>query len=691
MIARFLLFLSLLSLALVGARAAESGPFGGDRLTASLVTAENGITPDASTISAGLHVRLEGDWKTYWRTPGEVGLPPSIDWSASENVADVQLLYPAPTRFQAFGIENFGYKNEVLFPLEISLAELGRAAILRGSVNLLVCEVICVPETFDLTIDLPATDGGNVLDRDAAALIADFARRIPVARDLSATASLDGERLVVSASANGVGTVADAFPEFGEATFGAPDIRATARGEVWASFPVLRAPEAPGGSVTLVGSNGAITVPATLGNVVPTPPDGAEVVVALAAVSEADGSVWPMLALAFLGGLILNVMPCVLPVLSLKLASAAKLVGETEARVRAGFLATAAGVFAFVGVLALVLLALRGMGAAVGWGVQFQSPTFLAAVIALLTLFGLNLLGLFEISLPGRMNAWMAGRGGSGHLNDFATGAFAALLATPCSAPFLGTAVAFALAGTAPQLVGVFAALGLGLAFPYLLVAAVPRTVRLLPKPGPWMVALRRVLGVLVLAAAVWFVSILGASVGIPVASLAAVLGAIAAFAWREGRGAAVAVPLLLALAVIVPTLFVRDDPLIAASDPSHFVWERFDRAAIAPAVARGEVVFVDVTADWCLTCKANKASTLDRGTVANRLAGDDVRAMRADWTRPDDDIRRYLNANGRYGIPFNAVYGPGAPDGIVLSEVLTSDGVMDAIERAKGTPGEPL
>ena len=692
MIARVLLALSLTLLALAGARAAESEPFVGDRLSASFVTAENGIAPDASTISAGLYVQLEGDWKTYWRTPGEVGLPPSIDWSGSENVASANLLYPAPTRFQAFGIENFGYKNEVLFPIEIALTEPGKAVNLRGSINLLVCEVICVPETFALSLDLPAKGEGAKLDRDAAALIADYARRIPAEGEGIATAATDGERLVVSVPGSAVGAVTDVFPEFRDATFGAPDIRATTDGEVWASFLILRTPEAEGGAVTLTGSDGAVTVPVRVEQTVPRPPDGAEAVIAYAAIGEATGSLWAMLGLAFLGGLILNVMPCVLPVLSLKLASAAKLGGETDARVRSGFLATASGIFAFVGVLALVLLTLRSAGAAVGWGVQFQSPAFLAAVVVLLTLFGLNLLGLFEIALPERVNAWMVGRGGSGRAGDFATGAFAALLATPCSAPFLGTAVAFALAGSALQLLGVFAALGIGLAFPYVLVTAVPRMVRFLPKPGPWMVALRRVLGVLVLVASVWFVSILAASVGTPVASLTLLLGITAAFAWKGGgRTAAIAVPMLLVIGIAVPSLFVRDDPLVAVGDPSDFVWEPFDRTAIAPAIARGEVVFVDVTADWCLTCKANKASTLDRGTVSSRLAEDDVLALRADWTRPDDDIRRYLNANGRYGIPFNAVYGPGAPDGIVLSEVLTSDAVIDAIERAKGTPSGPL
>ena len=686
MLVRLIIALALLAI-VPFAQAATSQPFAGERLRATLLTAEDAVAPDASTISAGLRIELRDDWKTYWRTPGDVGLAPTIDWSASENVADATMLFPAPTRFRAFGIENFGYKDEVVLPIEIALRDTGEPVRLEGEINVLVCETICVPEAFSLSLDL-AVSADATIDREAGALIARFAERVPLELDGSAIAAIEGDRLVLTFKSethvSDASVPVDVFPEFENASFGAPDLQVAPGGEVWASFPILRAPDGPG-SVTLTNGSAAFSVQVPLGDVVPEVPVDARGVVAP---MEDDGSsLLTVLLLAFVGGLILNVMPCVLPVLSLKLASAAKLSGETDARIRNGFLVTAAGIMAFVLVLATALLAIRGMGAAVGWGVQFQSPWFLGAVVVMLTLFALNLMGVFEFALPERIGGRLGGERRHGYGDDFATGAFAALLATPCSAPFLGTAVAFALAGSSVQLFAIFVALGLGLALPYLLVAAVPRSVRFLPKPGPWMVALRRILGVLVLGAAVWFATILATSVGGAIALVTLVLAALAAFLWRErertllaGVGGA-----LLALAVLLPGLLAREPDVLLSQSQSDFVWEPFDRAAIAPAVARGEVVFVDVTADWCLTCKANKASTLDRGAVEVRLAADDVRALRADWTRPNEDIRRYLNANGRYGIPFNAVYGPAAPDGIVLSEVLTQDSVLDAIEQAKG------
>ena len=691
MVARALLIALLCALGSV-AQATTSDAFRSERVTARLLAAEDAIAPGARTVSAGLHVDLTGDWKTYWRTPGEVGLAPEIDWSASENVADARMLFPAPTRFRAFGIENFGYKDEVVFPIEIVLRDPGRPARLRGSVTLLVCETICVPEAFGLSLDLPAGDGDASVDRKAATLIARYAERVPERAPVEAQASLEADRLVVAIrpAFDAVPTTLDLFPEFEGGAFGPPDIRADASGSVWGSFPIVREPVASEGAITLAGSLAPITVPVALGDTAPLAPEGATAF-SVEPSATASASAFAMLGLAFVGGLILNAMPCVLPVLSLKLAGAAKLRAADARRVRGGFLATAAGILAFVLVLAILLLVLRGFSVAVGWGVQFQAPVFLATVVAILVLFGLNLLGVFEIALPERVNTWIGARGGSGYAGDFATGAFAALLATPCSAPFLGTAVAFALAGSAVQLLGIFVLLGLGLAAPYLLVAAVPRAVALLPAPGPWMVALRRILGVLLLGTAVWFVSILAASVGVVVAGVALALALAGALVIRDRDRPIVralgAIALLLAIAV--PTLLAREPEIALASDRSEFVWEPFDRAAIAPAVARGEVVFVDVTADWCLTCKANKASTLSRGPVADRLAAEDVRALRADWTRPNDDIRRYLNANERYGIPFNAVYGPGAPDGIVLSEVLTQSGVLEALERARGAPSE--
>jgi len=366
-----------------------------------------------------------------------------------------------------------------------------------------------------------------------------------------------------------------------------------------------------------------------------------------------------------------------------------KLEGAGRARVRWGFLASAAGVMAFMWGLAAVLFALRQAGVTVGWGLQFQNPVFLALMVAILAIFAANLAGAFEISLPPSLQTRLARAGGAGgHVGDFLTGAFAAVLATPCSAPFLGTAIAFALAGRGVDIALVFTFLGLGLAAPYLLVAARPGLVRHLPRPGRWMIALRVMLGLLLAVTAAWLVWVLRGVAG--TTTMLAVLGMTAGLVMllslsrlRCTVRAGLALPLVGIILFAAGDLADTSTPRALSSQVTE--WVRFDRAEIARRVSRGEVVFVDVTADWCLTCKANKALVLDREPVVSALAAEGVTPMQADWTRPDPAISRYLESFDRYGIPFNAVYGPAAPDGIVLPELLTPDVVMAALDDAVG------
>jgi suppressor for copper-sensitivity B len=389
--------------------------------------------------------------------------------------------------------------------------------------------------------------------------------------------------------------------------------------------------------------------------------------------------------IAVLGGLILNVMPCVLPVLSIKFASALKAADQSRARVRGGFLMSAAGVLAFMWLLAAGTLAARGMGLSVGWGLQFQNPYFLTVMLLVLTVFAANLAGLFEIALPQGWMTRMASDKGPGYAGDFATGAFAAVLATPCSAPFLGTAIAFAMAGRPIDIVVIFTALGLGLALPYLVVAAAPGLVRYLPKPGGWMVTLKFVLAALLAVTALWLLWVLQGVAGTSallwvVALLTLLVVLLSPLGQRLGRARA---GLALATVVIAFWLPTSPAPTPTGAAMAETNWVRFARADIPRRVAAGEIVFVDVTADWCLTCKANKALVLDRDPVASLLASEGVTPMRADWTRPSTAISAYLESFGRFGIPFNVIYGPAAPEGIALPEILTSDAVSDALTQA--------
>ena len=661
----------LIALLLPFAAAAASGPeVDGPTAVMRLLSAEDGVAPGASSVSAGIDVALKPGWKTYWRSPGEVGLPPEIDWSGSDNVADVEMLFPVPERFEAFGIQNFGYHDHVLFPVRVTLAEPGRPARLRAEAQLLVCADVCVPETATLVLDLPA--GGGV-DPDAAAALADAIAEVPgdgAAAGVTVTgAALDDAALTVALSSDRPLRAPGLFPEAGTTAFGAPEVRLAEGGRrLWARFPVTSRGADRTAPVALTLADGAVLAALDLapGDTPPEP------------VRAGGGALLAAMLAALLGGLILNVMPCVLPVLALKLAGALGGAGQSARRVRAGFLASAAGMMAFLMILALAVIAARAAGAAVGWGIQFQSPVFLAAVVVLIALFASSLAGTWEAALPQRWTTAMA-QGRAGLAGDFAAGAFAALLATPCSAPFLGTAVAFAFGAGALSTLAVFAMLGLGLALPYLAVAARPGLIARLPRPGRWMLTVKRAMAGLLALTALWLLWVLSRSAGAPVAFMVGVLAVAAALAPVLRRRALPVVGVAAALALAAPLAI----PAPAARAAETAGWMPFDPARIDARVAEGEVVLVDVTADWCLTCKANKTLVLDRDPVAGLMAEGAVVPMRADWTRPDPAITDYLARHGRVGIPLNVVYGPGAPDGIALPELLTSSVVLEAVERA--------
>ena len=310
-------------------------------------------------------------------------------------------------------------------------------------------------------------------------------------------------------------------------------------------------------------------------------------------------------------------------------------------------------------------------------------------IIAVLLVFSANLFGVFELALPNGLQTRLAGAGGrSGYSSDFFTGMFGAIMATPCSAPFLGTAVAFALAGRGVDILIVFTSLGLGLALPYLVIAAFPRLVAFMPKPGRWMLVVKSVMGILLLATAVWLFWVLEGVAGLASVIAVAMLSGVAVLMLSLPN---VRTQLRWSIATTSFVLALVAGPLLQQSAPAKSVpqsaldWVAFDRSQIAKRVSEGEVVFVDVTADWCLTCKANKTLVIDREPVRSALEAPGVTPMQADWTRPDARISRYLESFGRFGIPFNAVYGPSAPNGIVLSELLATDDVLNALSQAGG------
>ena len=606
------------------AMAASSPWFETDQGRVRIISATDAVG-DKDSLTLGLEFRLNPGWKIYWRSPGDAGFPPQPDWKGSENFFGATISWPAPLRFSVLGLETLGYHDAVVLPVSVKLARAGEAARLLTKLRYLTCDDICIPYDADLSLAIPA---GSAVASAEAGEIARFAAEVPKpdGAGLSISEASIGEDKVlhVAARADAPFDRPDLYVEGPERiSFSAPSVslspdRKRAVMRVAVSGPIGAAPL----TFTLVDGDRAIEARRAPERAAPAPIRGE------------TGSLVVFVLLALVGGLILNLMPCVLPVLSLKLLAVVRHGGGEARAVRAGFIASAAGIVASFILLGLGAIALKEAGLAAGWGIQFQQPIFLGVMIAVLILFAASLWDLFAIRLPGAVSAVAAGASG-----NFATGALAALLATPCSAPFVGTAVGFALARGPGDILVIFVALGLGLAIPYLAVAAWPRIATALPRPGRWMIHLRRVLGVALAGTAVW-------------------------------------------LAVVLVSVVRSDEGAVTASAGP---WRPFESAAIADEVRLGRVVVVEVTADWCITCKVNLKAVLDRTPVKDRLARADVRAMLADWTRPDPAIASYLARYGRYGIPFTAVYGPNAPQGLVLPELLTDSAVLDVIRQAGG------
>lgn len=633
------------------------------------------------TVFSVLQVKLHDDWKTYWRSPGEGGVAPSIDWQDSHNLATLDWRWPLPQSFNILGINTLGYQDQVTFPLHLVANDITQPIQLRATLTLPSCTTVCVLTDYPLVLDIEPTQ-----------LIVDQADSFAYSQALSLVPQPDPNAHInqmiwhspsqtLSVTLNGrkwqqpqvlIDGVDDTYFTINQQWQDGDKLHLIAQAKGWL------------GDVDLTGENLTLTVAdahfaaeyqasATAG----TP------FVAPAAQNL------PMWLIALIGGFILNLMPCVLPVLGLKLNSIVMAPAHSRGQIRQQFLTSAAGIITSFWLIAGALILLKLSGQSIGWGIQFQQPWFLAMMLIVTAGFALNMLGLFEIQLPSRWQTQLASSNGKGYSGHFVQGMFATLLATPCSAPFVGTAVAFALAANNVNLIMIFTFLGLGMAAPWLVVAAAPQTARLLPQPGPWMQWLKYLFALLLLATSIWVGSLLANFVSALTLSSIILVGLITTIwllAKRHGLKSCLIVVssslLLLGSAALVAALTSASwrSPL------PQLTWQPLQQAQIRQWVAAGHTVFVDVTADWCITCKANKVGVILQSPVIEQLQAPEVKLIQADWTRPSAHISQYLQQHDRFGVPFNRVYGPGAPQGISLPVILTPSAVTQALQQASGS-----
>ncbi|MFD2631152.1 protein-disulfide reductase DsbD family protein [Idiomarina piscisalsi] len=639
---------------------------------------------ERNLLPALLHVELDEGWKTYWRSPGEGGIPPTFDWSESSNIDDIEWHWPVPSRYSIQGIDTVGYQGSLAFPLMIQLSPDAAQAHISGTLTMSSCTTVCV--LTDYPIDLQVDLDTLTIDSDRAFAFNQAMGKVPREYDSNnvkqAIWSDANQRIQLTIERDSGWQDPQLFihssdEALADAAFSSPDIQLqgntlTANIEVshWLDLPDLSGAE-------LIAT-------------VSDKKFAAEYKVQLTAgtISNNTPPLWAILLMALAGGLILNIMPCVLPVLGLKVQSLMLSDAQQPKVVRKQFFASSLGIISSFLVIALGLMALRWSGSSVGWGIQFQNPYFIAALIAITWVFALNLMGAFEFRLPSSLSTSAATAGDDSYKGHFLQGMLATVLATPCTAPFLGTAVAFALAAESSVILLIFAALGVGMALPWLLIAVFPKTAKLLPKPGRWMQWVKPVFAIMMLATTVWLTTLLKnfisnelflvLTVGLSVLTLV-IIGKV------HGRKALfLSIGGFLVLAAVVGTTLILTADRWVNKLPQDHQWQPLTQQRIDEAVASGQTVFVDVTADWCVTCQANKVGVLLQDPVFNALGQEHVTRLRGDWTKANESITQYLKANNTFGVPFNKVYGPGAPDGITLPVVLSKDKVMDALEDAR-------
>ncbi|RXS43318.1 thiol:disulfide interchange protein [Idiomarina sp. 29L] len=639
---------------------------------------------ERNLLPALLHVELDEGWKTYWRSPGEGGIPPTFDASESSNIENIEWHWPVPSRYSIQGIDTVGYQGSLTFPLMIQLSPDTRQAHISGTLTMSSCTTVCV--LTDYPIDLRINLDTLTVDSDRAFAFNQAMGKVP--REYNSNAvkqaiwSDANQRVQLTIERDNGWQDPQLFMHsnddaLADAEFSSPDIQVegntlTADIEVshWLELPDLSDSEL---TATVSDENFA-----------------AEYKIQLTAGTIANNTppLWAILLMALAGGLILNIMPCVLPVLGLKVQSL-MLSGAQQPRVvRQHFFASSLGIISSFLVIALGLMVLRWSGSSVGWGIQFQNPYFIAALVATTWVFALNLMGAFEFKLPPSLSTSAAATGDNSYKGHFLQGMLATLLATPCTAPFLGTAVAFALAAESSVILLIFAALGVGMALPWLLIAVFPKTAKLLPKPGRWMQWVKPIFAIMMLATSVWLTTLLknfisnelflALTVGLSILTLI-IIGKV------HGRKVLfLSIGGFLVLAAVVGITLILTAERWVNKLPQDHQWQPLTQERVNEAVANGKTVFVDVTADWCITCQANKVGVLLQDPVFTALGQEHVTRLRGDWTKANESITQYLKANNTFGVPFNKVYGPGAPDGISLPVVLSKDKVMDALEDAR-------
>jgi thiol:disulfide interchange protein len=663
------------------------GPVKAQHLTAELVSLSPNIAP-GGTLQVGLVLTLEEHWHVYWINAGDSGEPPKITWTLPAGITAGPMKFPIPSRLPLGPLMDFGYEDTVAFPVQLAAASSVKPGPIHldAMVNWLVCREVCIPGKAHLGLNLTAAVGATAPSQPVGAL-GEALGLIPVPLPAGKTATVKGGKtdFVLTLITGDRETDGEFYPFDQEQIANAADqtIEPLPNGlrlRIRRSEDLKTLPAQLHGVIKLSDTVAYdITAPVTPGEIAAAPeaPKGAS--------DNGDVTILGAIGLAFLGGVILNLMPCVFPVLFLKGLALVQSSGEERSRLRSHGLVYTLGILVSFWAIVGVLLALRAGGSQAGWGFQLQSPTFLTLLAAGIFFFALSLAGLFDIGLS------LTSVGGElaqkqGYTGSFFTGVLATVVATPCTAPLMGAAIGFALAQPAGITFAVFTALGLGLATPYLLLSFQPAWTRILPRPGAWMEIFKQLTAVVFFATVIWLVYVYGSlfaggsSGGQGVYRVALLLGCflmLTVSGWVLGKWPARWVSTIVAILLAAVGLAI---PLYQPKDTT-LVWAPYSQQAVDQARAAGHPVFIDFTAAWCLSCQVNERLVLKSADVQHEFSKNKVTLLRADWTQYDPAITKELASVNRSGVPTYVIYPAAATASAdVLPELLTKDIVLKAL-----------
>ncbi len=676
---------------------------GRELVQAELLAKTTAVVP-GQPVMVGVLLKMVPHWHTYWKFPGDAGIPTEIKWKLPEGWKAGEIQWPIPLRLVEPGdVQIYGYHDEVLLMQEITPpATLGDVTVkLSAEVDWLVCEKICIPGGTTVELDLPVADSATAANEE---IFNRYQRSLPQLWPAADVATSAWSRapteltLKVKSSALVNHPVVEFLPLPGDDVVVAhPKTERVADGVTF-RIPIdtsdTKLSSIPGVVVFGQTADGADRNAWQLSS--SNTPATKSATVASASASE--GGLMKYLLFGLLGGFILNLMPCVLPVISLKIFGFVQHAGESRGHILRSGLAFIAGIFVWFLGVAVLLIMLQRAGSQIGWAVQFTNPYFVLALCAVVFVFALNLFGVFEFTLPqGANRSVLHVTGGSGHLASFFQGLFATVLGTSCTAPVLGVAVGFALSQSAAVILLMFTAIAAGMSAPYLLLSAQPAWVKLLPRPGAWMERLKQLMGFPMLATLVFLLYVLGEQRG-PIAVIWTLcfLLVLGLAAWMKGaflvptastRSRAIVLVLMLALVLGGGHYFIREKfaqtkletGALATSDG----WKNFTPETLEAELAKGGPVFLDFTAAWCVTCKFNEKTVLESEVVRDAFAQRGVVKIKADWTNADPAITKLLQQFGRPGVPLYVLYPAGkSVEPIILPELLTKNLVLEQLEN---------